>query len=136
MKELILPGYISKQLYIPCFNSSILCTVHLSCIWWTSVIDLISNFLFQTFDYFSKHVPTKLLISLCKFWETDYTNKVTITINSNSLPKYTPLTHKNVPTLPPTENIPPFTLLPTHKKCLTTPTNPKYASTHSTSPHP
>ena len=136
MKELILPGYISKQLYIPCFNSSILYTVHLSCIWWTSVINLISNFLFQTFDYFSKHVPTKLLISLCKFWETDYTNKVTITTNSNSLPKYTstyPQKCSYTPTYPKYTTIHPP---PTHKKCLTTPTNPKYASIHSTSPHP
>ena len=40
-------------------------TVYLFCTWLFFAINLFSNVLFQTFDYFWKYVPTKLLISLC-----------------------------------------------------------------------
>ena len=43
------------------FNSNILYSVHLFCTTWFLAIDLFSNVLFQTFDYFLKKVPTKLL---------------------------------------------------------------------------
>ena len=43
------------------FNSNILYPVHLFGIRWSFTINLFSNDLFQTFDYFRKHVPTKSL---------------------------------------------------------------------------
>ena len=46
------------------FNSNILYSVHLFGIRWSFAVDLFSNVLFQTFDYFWKYIPTKLLISL------------------------------------------------------------------------
>ena len=50
------------------FNLNILHSVHLSGIWWFFAINLFSNVMFQTFDYSWKHIPNKLLISLC--WQT------------------------------------------------------------------
>ena len=50
------------------FNLNILYSVHLFGIRWFFAINLFSSFLFQIFDYFWKHVPNKLLISLC--WQT------------------------------------------------------------------
>ena len=47
------------------FNSNILHSLHLLGMRWYFAIDLFSNVLFQTFDYICKHVPTKLLNSLC-----------------------------------------------------------------------
>ena len=53
-KKLTLPGYISKHLTVlfPYFNLSISYSVHLFGIQWPFAIDLFSNVLFQTFDYF------------------------------------------------------------------------------------
>ena len=63
-----LPDYISKHSTAFYFHIS----VHIFCALFIcfvfndhSVIDLFSNVLFQKFDYFWKHVPTKLLIPLC-----------------------------------------------------------------------
>ena len=47
------------------FNSNILYSVHLFCTRWSFAIDLFKCFFSQTFDYFWKHVTSKLLISLC-----------------------------------------------------------------------
>ena len=47
------------------FITNILYSVHLLGTRWSFTINLFSNVLFQTFDYFWKYVPTKLLISLC-----------------------------------------------------------------------
>ena len=42
----------------------ILGTVYLFCTGWSFAIHLLLNILFQTFDYFWKHVPAKFLIPL------------------------------------------------------------------------
>ena len=54
-----------QKLQVPTLSGHILYSVHLFGIRWSFAIDLFSNVLLQTFDYFSKHVPTKFLNSLC-----------------------------------------------------------------------
>ena len=64
---LTLRGYISKHstaIYFPHISLNILYSVHLFGIQWSFPINLFSNVLFQTSDYFRKHIPNKLLISL------------------------------------------------------------------------
>ena len=62
LQELTLPGYISKHLtaFYLHISTQIFCIL-LICF----VFDVFSNVLFQKFDYFWNHVPSKLLISLC-----------------------------------------------------------------------
>ena len=54
-----------NSLVFPYFKWNILYSVHLFGIWWSFATDLFSNVLLQTFGCFWKHVPDKLLISLC-----------------------------------------------------------------------
>ena len=68
MQALTLPGYtlyFVKALYFSYFISNYLYYVHLFGIRWSFSIDLFPNVLFRTVDYFWKHVPTRLFISLC-----------------------------------------------------------------------
>ena len=53
------------SIVFPYFNSNILYSVHLFGSRWFFAIDSFWNVLFQTFGYFWKDVPAKLLISLC-----------------------------------------------------------------------
>ena len=66
LQVLTLPGHVFflTALYFHISIQMFCKSVHFFGIWWSFAINLFSNALFQTFDYFW-HIPTMLSISLC-----------------------------------------------------------------------